>query len=95
MAAIALLFFIAPYTIMLLFIKQFQRYGTLRLKPILDAYGGPYKDRYTFWVGLRLLVLTVVCSTYAVVGTDNPSLALIIQLISINLIILATICQAI
>jgi predicted outer membrane repeat protein len=87
-AAIAWLFFIVPYTIMLLFIKQFQRYGTLRLKPILDAYGGPYKDRYTFWVGLRLLALTVVSSTYAVLGTDHPSLALTIQLIFISLFLL-------
>ena len=88
LAAIALLFFIAPYTIMLLFSNQFQRYGILRLKPILDAYGGPYKDCYAFWVGLRLLVLTVVCSTYAVVGTDHPSLALTIQLVSVSLFLL-------
>ena len=84
-AAIALLFFIVPYTIMLLFIKQFHRFGIIHLKPILDAYGGPYKDHYTFWVGLRLLTLTIMCSTYAVVGTDQPSLALMIQLIFVTL----------
>lgn len=84
-AIIALLFFLAPYTLVLLFIKQFQRHCTLRLKPILDAYGGPYKDRYTFWVGLRLLTLAIMCSTYAIVGTDDPSLALMIQLIFITL----------
>ena len=84
-AIIALLFFLAPYTLVLLFIKQFQRHFTLRLKPILDAYGGPYKDRYMFWVGLRLLTLAIMCSTYAIVGTDDPSLALMIQLIFITL----------
>ena len=27
-----------------------------RLKPILDAYGGPYKDRYRFWTGITLFL---------------------------------------
>ena len=27
-----------------------------RLKPLLDAYTGPYKDRYHFWTGFLLLV---------------------------------------
>ena len=80
-AILALLLFLTPYTLMLLFIKQFHRHCTVRLKPILDAYGGPYKDRYTFWVGLRLLTLAIMCSTYAIAGTDEPSLALMIQLI--------------
>lgn len=84
-AIIVLLFFLVPYSLVLLFIKQFQRHCTLHLKPILDAYGGPYKDRYTFWVGLRLLTLAIMCSTYAIVGTDDPSLALMIQLIIITL----------
>lgn len=88
-AIIALLFFLAPYTILLLFIKQIQRHSTLRLKPILDAYGGPYKDRYTYWVGLRLLTLVIMCSTYAIVGTDDPSLALMIQLIFVTFFILS------
>ena len=83
-SVVVLLFFLAPYTIVLLFIKQFQRYITFRLKPILDAYGGPYKDRYVFWVGLRLFTLAIMCSTYAVSGVDNPSLALMIQLIFIT-----------
>ena len=84
-SVVVLLFFLVPYTLMLLFIKQLRRYCTIRLKPILDAYGGPYKDRYTFWVGLRLLTLAIMCSTYAVAGTDEPSLALMIQLIFITL----------
>ena len=35
----------------------------VRLKPLLDVYTGPYKDRYRFWTGLRLvlhLCLTVL-----------------------------------
>ena len=86
-AVSALLVFLVPYTIVLLFIKQFQRHSTLRLKPILDAYGGPYKDRYIFWIGLRLLTLTVICGTYVISGTDNPSLTLMLELIFITLFV--------
>ena len=37
----------------------------VRLKPLIDAYTGPFKDRYRFWTGLCLIVrllLTVVFS---------------------------------
>ena len=30
------------------------------LKPLLDAYGGPYKDRYRFWTGVTLLLRLIV-----------------------------------
>ena len=59
----------------------------LRLKPILDAYGGPYKDRYTFWIGMRLLTLAVMCISYAISGTDDPSLTLMLELILITLFV--------
>ena len=31
------------------------------LKPLLDAYGGPYKDNYRFWTGVTL-VLRFICT---------------------------------
>ena len=37
----------------------------VRLKPLIDAYTGPFKDKYRFWTGLCLivrLILTVVFS---------------------------------
>ena len=37
----------------------------VRLKPLIDAYTGPFKDKYRFWMGLCLIVrlmLTVVFS---------------------------------
>ena len=36
-----------------------------KFKPLLDAYGGPYKDKYRFWTGVTLMVrltLTVAFS---------------------------------
>ena len=36
-----------------------------KFKPLLDAYGGPYRDKYRFWTGVTLMVrpiLTVIFS---------------------------------
>ena len=36
-----------------------------RLKPLLDAYGGPYKDRYRFWTGVTLMVRLTLTVTFS------------------------------
>lgn len=76
--ASATLIFILLYIFSLVFIKQVERY-TSRLKPFLDAYGGAFKDNFRFWFGIRLLVLSAMYLTYAVVGTDDPVLSAVIQ----------------
>ena len=46
----------------------------VKLKPLIDAYTGPYKDKYRFWTGLGLIVriLLTVIFTF----TSEKSLAL-------------------
>ena len=34
-------------------------------KPLLDAYGGPYKDEYRFWTGLTLMMRLTVTVTFS------------------------------
>ena len=34
-------------------------------KPLLDAYGGPYKDKYRFWTGVTLIVRLTVTVTFS------------------------------
>ena len=64
--------FSLPYTAVLTFYPCMQRsrYRCLhwihRLKPLLDAYGGVYKDRYRFWTGLLLFVRLYLFLTFAV-----------------------------
>ena len=77
-AIVVTLIFLIPYTLPLLFIKQVDRHS-IRLKPLFDAYAGPYKDKYRYWFGLRLVLLTAMCVTYAVAGTDFQSLALSLE----------------
>ena len=62
-----------PFTLALLFIKHLPRVSSLwifhrinRLKPLFDAYTGPYRDEYRFWTGFQLLirVILLVCSGF-------------------------------
>ena len=32
----------------------------MKLKPVLDAYGGPYHDKYRVWTGVLVLVRLVL-----------------------------------
>ena len=91
LAIVVILAFLIPYTLPLLFVKLLQRYTKPRLKPLLDAYLGPYKDQWRYWFGLWLMFFIIMCISLAVIGTDNPRLALLIQL---YLIVLFTILQA-
>ena len=36
-----------------------------KLKPLLDAYGGPYKDKYRFWTGATLMLRLTVTVTFS------------------------------
>lgn len=54
----SLLFFLLPYTIFLTGIKWFARFSfTDRIRPFVDAFCAPYKDKWRFWFGARLWVL--------------------------------------
>ena len=64
------------YPVLVLFAPLLERYShkcipqqrwnlVTKLKPLLDAYGGPYKDNCRFWTGVTLmlrLILTVIFS---------------------------------
>jgi len=74
--------FLLFYTGVLLFIQCLQRSNTRvlaavkRLKPVFDAYTGPYKDNCGLWTGLLLLVRNILIVTFAVnvLGKDSLNL---------------------
>ena len=53
-----------------------------KLKPLFDAYTGPYKDRYRFWPGLSLFLLSILFSLFAPNHLDKPSMKLMLTAIS-------------
>ena len=78
-SVLVLVFLIFPYTVFLLLLPliegpfskyTFFRQINLKLKPFIDAYGGPYKDRYRFWPGL-LLLMRVLLALVASLAHDN------------------------
>ena len=79
-AVIVAICYIMPYTVILVLVQTLQKH-TIKMKPMFDAYVAPFKDRFRFWFGFRILLLLVMCATFATVGTDDPTLALTIQLV--------------
>ena len=63
-ASALLIFLILPYTFFMLAFPFMEAYLTgykcfrwvVKLKPVLDAYGGPYHDKYRVWTGLLVVV---------------------------------------
>ena len=78
-ALLALLFLLIPYTLVLFFIQCLSRLDwrifswVKKLKPLFDAYTGPYKDRYRFWTGFLLIIRTIL---FLIFTLGNPGLNL-------------------
>ena len=90
-----LVFIILPYALCLTFFQQLQACSGHRLfqwvnelKPVFDAYAGPYKDKYRFWTGMLLLVrmLLIILFTVNYTGSVEVNL-LIISVVSCALVI--------
>ena len=98
-AALLLLLFISlPYTVALLFIQCLQyrsRYRILawvrRLKPLFDAYTGPYKDKHHYWPGLLLVVCAVLFFVFSVNVFGDPAVNLLTIIVTTFCIYFSTI----
>ena len=44
---------------------QWDTLPVAKFKPLFDAYGGPYKDKYRFWTGVTLMVRLTVTVTFS------------------------------
>ena len=88
-----------PYTLSLLFIqclKKVSHYRVLfwvvKLKPLFDAYTGPYKDKFYFWTGFLLVIRITLFIAIASNTTKGPILNL--SLVCVTAAILLLLCQA-
>ena len=78
-ALAVLLFLCLPYTLVLLFGQWLYKCSNrhishmmFRVKPIMDAYYGPLKDKHRYWIGLLLLSRAIIHTIQAVVPNKNP-----------------------
>jgi hypothetical protein len=50
----------------------------VKLKPFLDSYFGPFKDKHRYWVGLLLLVRGVLFISFAATPTSHTEVDLLV-----------------
>lgn len=68
-----------PYALVLTFIQCLKMapsfkilFWVKRLKPVFDAYTGPYKNKCAFWTGLILSIRTILFTSFAVNILGEP-----------------------
>ena len=68
-----------PYALVLTFIQCLKMapsfkilFWVRKLKPVFDAYTGPYKDKFAFWTGLILSIRTILFISFAVNVLGEP-----------------------
>jgi len=47
------------------------------MKPLFDAYVGPYKDKHCYWGGLLLVACAVLILVYALTSLGDPAVNLL------------------
>ena len=59
-ACLILFLILVPFNVILLFTRTLSRFNFInKFKPLLDAYQGPYEDKFYHWIGLQLLIRAV------------------------------------
>ena len=94
--AVSLLFLVTGlvYTGLVFSSQWLQRYSgkcckstrdpVVRLKPLIDAYTGPFKDKYRFWTGLCLIVRLMLTVVFSFTTTLQSKLNNYIILLIVN-----------
>ena len=89
-----LVLFILPYLLFVSFASYLGSCQSLNyyLRPLIDAYNGPYKDRYRFWFGMRQWLMVVLYVLYSIVRGGHPDVMLAINIIAILFFIILQFC---
>jgi len=83
MSIVVLVVYVLPFTMLVLlgpWLQARSGYCLLRwvnkIKPLLDAYQGPYRDKFRYWTGLHLLVRIVLFATFGGNALGDPRINL-------------------
>ena len=89
-ALLSFALFLLPYTLTIFGIQWLQKFSHYKLflwvnklKPLFDAYTGPYKDRHRYWIGLLLLVRIVLFTVFSTNFSGDPAINLLAIIIVI------------
>ena len=76
--SIILFIILLLFNAILLFTKTFIRFKCInKFKPLLDAYLGPYQDKFYYWTGLQLLLRAVFFGISALERSTNIMISII------------------
>ena len=82
------IFFIVPYTALMLLTPCLMSkshwkvmFWMSKLKPFIDCYEAPFKDRYRFWTGATLFYRIVFCIVFSLFSTKQPTIVLLIIIV--------------
>ena len=94
-ALVAMVLYIVPLTLLVLLAPCLQARSQHRLlrwinklKPLLDAYQGPYKDGFRYWTGLMLVVRIILFTVFASNIGGDPQVNLLAIIILLAVIVL-------
>ena len=89
-----LVLFILPYLLFLSFASYMGSCRSLNyyLRPLIDAYNGPYKDRYRFWFGMRQWLMVALYVLYSIMRGGHPDVMLAVNTIAILFFMTLQIC---
>ena len=93
-AAFVFVFLALPYTLILVFSPLIEKYLSrlklfwwwVKLKPFIDAYDGPYRDKYRFWTGLLLLARLILVPVISVYPKFGIGLTIVVLAILLSII---------
>ena len=75
---LVLFLILLPFNTVLIFTRTLSQFKFInRFKPLLDAYQGPYKDRFYYWTGLQLLLRAVFYGISAVDRNTNMMIGIL------------------
>lgn len=60
---------------------RFLRWVLLYVRPFVDAYQGPYRNRWKYWFGIRVWLLVYMYGCFAGLRGQRPVLMLLLQLL--------------
>ena len=94
-ALVAMVLYVVPLTLLVLLAPCLQARSQHRLlrwvnklKPLLDAYQGPYKDEFRYWTGLMLVVRIILFTVFACNIGGDPHVNLLAIIIILAVIVL-------
>ena len=76
--------FLLPYALLVTFSTHLLRFRIVnKFKPFIDAYGGPFKDKWRFWFGLRLWITILLFGLNGALQGTNTDVVFIVIIIAV------------